>query len=84
MALTLLVGKVSYIFDFEDVQSGRLPIESRSPKNLDLEVTRMDIGDVSLESEVCVWPGNGQRVLMFYVQDAEKHQLSVRAEWIES
>ncbi|KAF8860624.1 hypothetical protein BDZ45DRAFT_303714 [Acephala macrosclerotiorum] len=79
--LTLLIGKVDYIFDFEDVGFGRLSISNdvSQPQTL-----RVNARDPALNSSVTLRDDTDERLLTFHVHDDSRHELRIAIRWTDS
>ncbi|KUJ10690.1 uncharacterized protein LY89DRAFT_248962 [Mollisia scopiformis] len=82
--LTLLIGKVDYIFDCEDVESGQLQISSHIEGAGRKDVFRVNARDPDLDSILSLRDGADDHMLTFCVHDNDRHELEVVFRWTGS
>lgn len=79
---TLLVEKLAYIFDLEDIQSGQLQI-SEYVYGVGERCLRVNARDPVLDSILALRDGLDEHVLRFCVHDDDRHELQIVVRWTD-
>lgn len=78
---TLLVGRVDYIFDLEDVGSSKLQISNGMDSEDRMKCLRVDVRDQALDAPMSINPESDCQSLAFSVHDRGAYEIRVVFSW---
>ncbi len=77
----LLVGRVDYVFDLEDIGPMKLHISNSAESDTSLECRRVDVRDLALDSSICINSESDGKRLVFYLHDNGAYEIRVVFSW---